>query len=89
MYGKFFKIMLTAALWFAGFFLSAMYAVFAVVVLFLGIGLVVSAFSYPPHFSSVMIIGGMIAVFAGDWMIQNPPPLSLVLSRLRLTTRPG
>jgi hypothetical protein len=90
MYGKFFRIMFTAALWLTGLFLSVVYAFFAVAVVFFGLGLVVCAFSYPPHYSSLMIIAGMIVVFSGDWMMQNSPPsLFLVLSRRRLIARPG
>lgn len=89
MYGKLRKVLFATVLWFADLFLSALYALVTVTIFFLGFMAVVGAFDYPPHYSSLMIIGGMTAVFLSDWMMQNPPPSFLLLFSCRFIARLG
>lgn len=81
--------MLKAVLSFAGLILNTLYSLVTVVVFFSGFSIVVSAFDYPPYYSPLMIIGGAIAIFLSDWMMQNPPSSLFFPFSHHLTARPG
>ena len=68
------KKLLSAAYVFADLVFGIVYAFLSAMIAFAGFGIIVAAFYYPPHYSALLVIAGVIVLFTGDWLIQNPPP---------------